>query len=99
MMQSYSRQNLRYKSIHLTCEQIIQESGIEDIYKGNDSYIVPVFYDMNELFETFIQNLFLKYHNGVETQHSEKAWDGKGDLGPRRMIPDVIIRDEGVVST
>jgi len=96
MMQSYSRQNLRYKSIHLTCEQIIQESGIEDIYKGNDSYIVPVFYDMNELFETFIQNLFLKYHNGVETQHSEKAWDGKGDLGPRRMIPDVIIRDEGV---
>ena len=96
MMQSYSRQNLRYKSIHLTCEQIIQESGIEDIYKGNDSYIVPVFYDMNELFETFIQNLFLKYHNGVETQHSEKAWDGKGDLGPRRMKPDVIIRDEGV---
>ena len=96
MMQSYSRQNLRYKSIHSTCEQIIQESGIEDIYKGNDSYIVPVFYDMNELFETFIQNLFLKYHNGVETQHSEKAWDGKGDLGPRRMKPDVIIRDEGV---
>ena len=96
MMQSYSRQNLRYKSIHLTCEQIIQESGIEDIYKGNDSYIVPVFYDMNELFETFIQNLFLKYHNGVETQHSEKAWDGKGDLGPRRMRPDVIIRDGDV---
>ena len=96
MMQSYSRQNLRYKSIHSTCEQIIQESGIEDIYKGNDSYIVPVFYDMNKLFETFVQNLFLRYYDGVEIQYSEKAWDGKGDLGPRRMKPDVIIRDEGV---
>ena len=96
MMQSYSRQNLRYKSIHSTCEQIIQESGIEDIYKGNDSYIVPVFYDMNKLFETFVQNLFLRYYDGVEIQYSEKAWDGKGDLGPRRMRPDVIIRDGDV---
>jgi len=91
MMQSYSRQNLRYKNIHSKCEQVIQESGIDDIYKGNDSYIVPVFYDMNELFETFIQKIFLKYHKGVKTQHSKKAWEGKGDLGPRRMKPDITI--------
>ena len=91
MMQSYSRQNLRYKNIHSKCEQVIQESGIDDIYKGNDSYIVPVFYDMNELFETFIQKIFLKYHKGVQTQHSTKAWEGKGDLGPRRMKPDITI--------
>ena len=96
MMQSYNRQNLRYQRIHQICDQIIDKSGIDDIYRGDNSYVVPVFYDMNELFENFIQNLFLKYHNGVETQHSEKAWDGKGDLGPRRMKPDVIIRDEGV---
>ena len=91
MMQSYSRQNLHYKEIHSTCEQVIQESGIEDIYKGNDSYVVPVFYDMNELFETFIQKLFLKFVKGVKTQHSKKAWEGKGDLGPRRMKPDITI--------
>ena len=95
MMQSYSRQNRRYKEIHSTCEQIIQESGIEDIYKGNDSHVVPVFYDMNELFETFIQNLFKKYVRGVKTQLSKKAWEGKGDLGPRRMKPDVTIWEGG----
>lgn len=94
MMQSYTRQNLRYKNIHLTCEQIIQESGIDDIYKGNDSFVVPVFYDMNELFESFIQKLFKKFVNGVKTQHSKKAWEGKGDLGPRRMRPDVTIWKE-----
>ena len=91
MMQSYSRQNLRYKNIHSTCEQVIQESGIDDIYKGNDSYIVPVFYDMNELFETFIQKIFLNCLKGVKTQHSKKAWEGKGELGPRRMKPDITI--------
>lgn len=94
MMQSYSRQNLRYKEIHSTCEQVIQESGIEDIYKGNDSYVVPVFYDMNELFETFVQNIFKINRKGVETQYSEKAWVGKGDLGPRRMKPDITIWEQ-----
>ena len=49
MMQSYNRQNLRYKEIHYTCHQIIEESGIGDIYKGEESHVVPVFYDMNEL--------------------------------------------------
>ena len=94
MMQSYNRQNLRYKDIHSTCEQVIQESGIEDIYRGDDSYVVPVFYDMNELFETFIQNIFLINRKGVKTQLSEKAWEGKGDLGHRRMRPDVTIWEQ-----
>ncbi len=94
MAQSYNRQNLRYKDIHSTCEQVIQESGIEDIYKGNDSYVVPVFYDMNELFETFIQNIFKINRKGVKTQLSKNAWIGKGDLGPRRMKPDVTIWEQ-----
>jgi len=96
MMQSYSRQNLRYKQIHSTCEQVIQESGIEDIYSGNDFYVVPVFYDMNELFETFVQNILKECIKGVETQLSEEAWVGKGDLGPRRMKPDVTIWEQTV---
>ena len=93
MMQSYNRQNLRYKEIHDTCQQIIEESGIGDIYKGEESHVVPVFYDMNKLFETFVQNLFKKYLKSfkVETQHSEKAWIGKGDLGSRKMRPDITL--------
>ena len=98
MMQSYNRQNLRYKEIHDTCQQIIEESGIGDIYKGEESHVVPVFYDMNKLFETFVQNLFKKYLKSfkVETQHSEKAWIGKGDLGPRSMKPDITLWERGI---
>ena len=94
MMQSYNRQNLRYKGIHYTCQQIIEESGIGDIYKGEESHVVPVFYDMNELFETFVQKLFektLKKEYRVETQYEEKAWEGKGELGPRKMRPDITL--------
>ena len=91
IMQSYNRQNLRYQHIHTICEKVIVESGIGDIYSGDTSYVAPVFYDMNEYFERFVQKLFQKYHKGVETQYKTKAWEGKGDLGPRRMIPDITI--------
>ena len=97
MMQSYNRQNLRYRHIHQICDQIIDESGIDDIYRGDNSYVVPVFYDMNILFESFVQKLFeLHYQNSglrVETQFSEKAWRGYGDLGDRNMRPDITIWD------
>jgi 5-methylcytosine-specific restriction endonuclease McrBC regulatory subunit McrC len=97
MMQSYNRQNLRYQHIHKICDQIIDEVGIEDIYSGDTSHVVPVFYDMNLLFEQFIQNLFKNYYPDkklrVETQFKKKAWDGEGDLGPRKMIPDITIWD------
>ena len=98
MMQSYNRQNLRYKGIHYTCQQIIEESGIGDIYKGEESHVVPVFYDMNKLFETFVQNLFEKYLKSfeVKTQKTEKAWIGKGDLGPRSMKPDITLWGEEI---
>jgi len=94
MMQSYNRQNLRYEGIHDTCQKIIEESGIGDIYKGEESHVVPVFYDMNELFETFVQRLFektLKKEYSVETQYEQKAWEGKGELGPRKMRPDITL--------
>ena len=98
MMQSYNRQNLRYKEIHYTCQQIIEESGIGDIYKGEESHVVPVFYDMNKLFETFVQNIFEKYLKSfeVKTQKTEKAWIGKGDLGPRSMKPDITLWERGI---
>ena len=97
MMQSYNRQNLRYQHIHKICDQIIDEAGIEDIYSGDTSHVVPVFYDMNLLFEQFVQNLFKNYYPDkklrIETQFKKKAWDGEGDLGPRKMIPDITIWD------
>ena len=97
MMQSYNRQNLRYQRIHQICDQIIDKSGIDDIYRGDNSYVVPVFYDMNVLFEQFVQNLFKYYYQEkklrVETQFKKKAWEGEGNLGPRRMIPDITIWD------
>ena len=100
MMQSYNRQNLRYEHIHKICDQVIDESGIEDIYSGDVSYVIPVFYDMNVLFEQFIQNLFKYYYQenklSVETQFKKKAWEGEGDLGPRRMIPDITIWDRDI---
>ena len=100
MMQSYNRQNIRYKEIHDTCQQIIEESGIGDIYKGEESHVVPVFYDMNKLFEMFVQKLFEKHLKSfdVKTQRSEKAWEGKGDLGSRKMRPDITLwkKDEDI---
>ena len=95
MMQSYNRQNLRYQRIHQVCDQIIDKSGIDDIYRGDNSYVIPVFYDMNVLFESFIQKLFqwcYKHEDlKVETQFSEKAWTGQGELGNRSMRPDITI--------
>jgi len=92
MMQSYNRQNLRYRRIHSICEKVIEESGIKDIYRGDHSYVSPVFYDMNELFENFIQNLFQKvFGNAVKIQHGEVSWKGDGDLGPRKMKPDITM--------
>ena len=95
MMQSYNRQNLRYQRIHQVCDQIIDKSGIDDIYRGENTYVIPVFYDMNELFESFIQKLFQWCYKDedlkVETQFSEKAWTGQGELGNRSMRPDITI--------
>jgi len=95
MMQSYNRQNLRYQRIHQVCDQIIDKSGIDDIYRGENTYVIPVFYDMNVLFESFIQKLFqwcYKHEDlKVETQFSEKAWTGQGELGNRSMRPDITI--------
>jgi 5-methylcytosine-specific restriction enzyme subunit McrC len=100
MMQSYNRQNLRYRHIHQICDQIIDESGIDDIYRGDNSYVVPVFYDMNVLFESFVQKLFeLHYQDSalrVETQFSEKAWRGDDVLGDRNMRPDITIWDDKI---
>ena len=97
VMQSYNRQNLRYKHIHNICEKIIEESGIGDIYSGDTSYVSPIFYDMNEYFERFVQKLFQKCYKKtgfeVKVQLSKPAWEGKGDLGPRRMKPDITIWD------
>jgi 5-methylcytosine-specific restriction endonuclease McrBC regulatory subunit McrC len=97
IMQSYNRQNLRYQPIHTMCEKIIEESGIGDIYSGDTSYVAPVFYNMNEYFERFVQKLFEQCYEKtgfeVELQLSEPAWTGEGDLGPRRMRPDITIWD------
>ena len=95
VMQSYNRQNLRYKHIHNICEKIIEESGIGDIYSGDTSYVSPIFYDMNDYFERFVQKLFKKCYKKtgfrIELQLSEPAWNGGGNLGPRRMKPDITI--------
>ena len=109
MMHSYNRQNDRYKKIHKTCETIIEKQGIENIYSGDYSHVVPIFYDMDKEFERFVGNLFNDYYVGpgyethaaweadgegkVETQSSEEAWEGQGNLGPRRMRPDIVIRE------
>ena len=97
VMQSYNRQNLRYKHIHNICEKIIEESGIGDIYSGDTSYVSPIFYDMNEYFERFVQKLFQKCYKktgfDVKVQLIKPAWTGEGNLGPRRMKPDITIWD------
>ena len=95
MMHSYNRQNARYRKIHGTCETIIERQGIDNIYSGEHSHVVPIFYDMDKEFERFVSNLFDKYYEGpgyVDTQIQEKAWEGEG-LGSKGMKPDIIIRE------
>ena len=95
MMHSYNRQNARYRQIHGTCETIIERQGIDNIYSGEHSHVVPIFYDMDKEFERFVSNLFDKYYEGpgyVDTQIQEKAWKGEG-LGSKGMKPDIIIRE------
>ena len=95
MMRSYNRQNERYREIHQTCETIIERQGIENIYSGDYSQIIPMFYDMNLEFEEFVGNLFKKYYYDpaqVSIQDDEKAWKGE-DLPDKRMRPDIVIRE------
>jgi 5-methylcytosine-specific restriction endonuclease McrBC regulatory subunit McrC len=95
MMQSYNRQNERYRHIHQTCEQVIEEVGIQSIYRGDTSHILPIFPDMDKHFEDFVANLFKKYYilpHGwiIKTQHQEDSWTGdKATLRTRKMKPDI----------
>ena len=95
MMRSYNRQNSRYKEIHQTCERLIEQQGVGNIYSGERS-VVPIFYDMNNEFERFVENLFLKYYempSWVKTQSSAISWN-REIKGSRRMRPDIIIQDD-----
>ena len=95
MMRSYNRQNSRYKEIHQTCERLIEQEGVGNIYSGERS-VVPIFYNMNNEFERFIENLFLKYYempSWVKTQSSAISWN-REIRGSRRMRPDIIIQDD-----
>ena len=95
MMRSYNRQNSRYKEIHQTCELLIEQEGVGNIYSGERS-VVPIFYNMNNEFERFVENLFLKYYekpSWVKTQSSTISWN-REIRGSRRMRPDIIIQDD-----
>ena len=95
MMRSYNRQNVRYREIHQTCEEVIERHGIENIYSGDYSHVIPIFYDMDKEFEKFVERLFENYYTGngrVETQIMEQAWKGEY-LPSKGMKPDIIIRD------
>ena len=96
MMRSYNRQNSRYKEIHQTCERLIEQEGVGNIYSGERS-VVPIFYNMDNEFERFIGNLFLKYYetpNWVNTDKTtDTAWDREIE-GKKNMRPDIIIEDD-----
>ena len=95
MMRSYNRQNSRYKEIHQTCERLIEQECVGNIYSGERS-VVPIFYNMNNEFERFVENLFLKYYempSWVKTQSSAISWN-REIKGSRRMRPDIIIQDD-----
>jgi 5-methylcytosine-specific restriction enzyme subunit McrC len=95
MMRSYNRQNSRYKEIHQTCERLIEQEGVGNIYSGERS-VVPIFYNMNNEFERFVENLFLKYYempSWVKIQSNAISWN-REIRGSRRMRPDIIIQDD-----
>ena len=94
-MNSYTRQNAHYEKIHKICKLVWEHSGISDFFHGNYSLIPPIFVDMNEKFEDFVQNLFLKHHGQGEHVHTQKTkpgWDI--DTGGTRGIrPDIVLKD------
>ena len=94
-MNSYTRQNAHYEKIHKICKLVWEHSGISDFFHGNYSLIQPIFVDMNEKFEDFVQNLFLKHHGQgehVHTQRTKPGWDI--DTGGTRGIrPDIVLKD------
>ena len=94
-MNSYTRQNAHYEKIHKICKLVWEHSGISDFFHGNYSLIQPIFVDMNEKFEDFVQNLFLNHHGQGEHVHTQKTkpgWDI--DTGGTRGIrPDIVLKD------
>ena len=94
-MNSYTRQNAHYEKIHKICKLVWEHSGISDFFHGNYSLIQPIFVDMNEKFEDFVQNLISKHHGQGEHVHTQKTkpgWDI--DTGGTRGIrPDIVLKD------
>lgn len=97
MMERYNRQTYRYEQIHRTCDDIIRNAGIEDIYSGDIRRVAPKLYDMDREFERFVEELFINYggfeSDNLRFQKDEVSWEGQ-DVRDRTMKPDITIWDD-----
>ena len=90
MMHSYNRQNYRYRDIHQTCEKIIEEQGIENIYSGIHSHVVPIFYNMDNEFERFVGNLFKDYYCQKCQSDIKRIKKGLDKLEREKSVKQII---------
>jgi 5-methylcytosine-specific restriction enzyme subunit McrC len=91
----YTKINNRYKKPHDLAKLIIKNIGIKNLKYQKTRFIVPFFIKMPDLFEKFLENLFLNYHqkgHTVKTQKKFQAWhkDGK-PASDGHIKPDILI--------
>lgn len=99
----YTKLNNRYRKPHDLARLIIQNIGIQNLKYQKTRFIVPFFVPMPEVFEKFLENLFLNYHQkelSIKPQQRFQAWYKDGN--PARdggIKPDILIyKDNQIVS-
>jgi 5-methylcytosine-specific restriction enzyme subunit McrC len=99
----YSKLNSRYRKPHDLAKLIIKNIGIHNLKYQKTRFIVPFFVKMPDLFEKFLENLLLNYHQKgltVKAQKRFQAWYKDGTAASDGGIkPDILIyKDNEIVS-
>lgn len=97
----YTKLNNRYRKPHDLAKLIIKNIGIQNLKYQKTRFIVPFFVPMPTLFEKFLENLFLNYHQkgfSVKGQERFKAWFRDGHPASDGGIkPDILIYKDGEI--
>ncbi|MCK8825247.1 McrC family protein [Fuchsiella alkaliacetigena] len=93
----YHRLNSYYEEAHLYSKLIIENIGTENIYTGKNSSSYSLLVNINDLFEEFVAQLFIKYlSNKYQIKAQKRITDAIVDKNSNRyrdIIPDLYFKN------
>jgi len=89
---AYTRLNSQYQRPHILAKLLIKNIGVQNLKLQKTKFIVPFFVKMPDVFEKFLEKLFVNYHDEnirVKPQEKHSAWY-KDDNHFENIKPDII---------